>query len=365
LRRARTVIPRVTELDPDLGQRLDVRFRQLASEVEDGLEGAADDGAAAALLETGEQLVAETLAFLGGAAARRYQLDDGLTTIALAWLDALSADAGLSQVGVVIPAPTEFTGMQTQVVRLKMPSDGTWALSVAVHEYGHFVASVLSSRETNGGIPESVVPVERLLHGRSADKDLPLLYWHGHELFADGVATLVTGPAHAEYCVRYRFDPAGANEPTPTHPAPARRLRFQLTVLERLAAHDASGLLAGDVERLRDDWSKLVAGAGQAADVPADALLDPLEPDLLKLLLESRQLKSIRYDEHPIAGKLAESRLERLQAGTSVAHVLNAAWLERRRIESEHRDDSDAREDEIGELETKTGAVVREVLGLA
>jgi hypothetical protein len=99
--------------------------------------------------------------------------------------------------------------------------------------------------------------------------------------------------------------------------------------------------------------------------VPADALLDPLEPDLLKLLLESRQLKSIRYDEHPIAGKLAESRLERLQAGTSVAHVLNAAWLERRRIESEHRDDSDAREDEIGELETKTGAVVREVLGLA
>jgi hypothetical protein len=264
----------------------------------------------------------------------------------------------------VIPAPTEFTGMQTQVVRLKMPSDGMWALPVAVHEYGHFVASVLSSRETNGGIPESVVRVERLLHGRSADTELPLLYWHGHELFADGLATLVTGPAHAEYCVRYRFDPAVANHPTPTHPAPARRLRFQLTVLDRLAADDTSGLLAGDAARLRDDWSKLVAAAGQEAEVPADEQLDTLEPDLLKLLLESEQLKSIRYDEHPSAGKLAESRLARLQAGASVAHVMNAAWMERRRIEREQRDDADAQEEEVGRLEQKTGVLVREVLGL-
>jgi hypothetical protein len=227
LRRARTVIPKVAELDPVLGRRLDVRFGQLATEVEDGFGAAPDAVLAAMLLKKGEDLVAETLAFVGGAAVRHYGLDEGITSLALGWLDKLSTDAGLSKVGVVIPASSEFTGMLTQVVRLKMPSDGIWALPVSVHEYGHFVASILERREDAGGIPRTVVPVERLLHDWGAEHELPRLYWHGHELFADAVATAVTGPAHPDYCLRYRFDPARADESTPTHPAPARRMRLR------------------------------------------------------------------------------------------------------------------------------------------
>jgi hypothetical protein len=97
--------------------------------------------------------------------------------------------------------------------------------------------------------------------------------------------------------------------------------------------------------------------------VPADALFDPLEPELLKLLLDSPQLRSIRYERPAVAGMLAESRLDRPQAGTSVAHVLNAAWIERRRIEREEPDAA-AQEDAVANLAAKATALVREVLGV-
>ncbi len=45
--------------------------------------------------------------------------------------------------------------------------------------------------------------------------------------------------------------------------------------------------------------------------------------------------------------------------------MLNAAWIVRRKIEREQRNDADARDEDVGELETKTGALIREVLGLA
>jgi hypothetical protein len=360
LHRARTVISQVVELDPVLGKRLQVRFGPLASEVEDGFGGKVNVADPAELLEKGEDLVAETLAFVGGAAARRYGLDEGMTALALAWLDKLSGQANLTQVGVVIPASTEFTGMATQVIRLKMPSDGIWALPVAVHEYGHFVASVLPLREDVAGMPKATIPVEQLLHESGAKGELPRLYWHGHELFADALATVVTGPAHADYCLRYRFDPVSAHEATPTHPAPARRMRLQLKVLDRLAQRDVSGLLAGDAKRLRTTWSQMLAATEQSADVAPDGLLDPLETKLLKLLFGgSAKLSPIHYDCHALAIALSESGLEQPQPDLSVAHVLNAAWSARRRIEC---DEPDAAPKRVAQLATKARALAWEVL---
>ncbi len=161
LEHAREAVPAVAELDETLGDRFTPRFIQLAGEVQDGLSNGGDREAA---LKKGEDLVAETLAFLGGAAARKFKLDRGVTSLANAWLDQLS-EAALAKVGVVIPASTEFTGMLTHVVRLRLPSDGVWSLPVAVHEYGHFVASVLTVRDTREAVTASFVPVEELAHG--------------------------------------------------------------------------------------------------------------------------------------------------------------------------------------------------------
>jgi hypothetical protein len=336
LKLARAAVPGVGELDPELGGRFEPRFAQLAGKVEDGL--VQKNGDVDELLALGEELVAETLAFLGGAAARRFRLDRGVTSLAGAWLDQLSDVAQLEQVSVVIPSSTEFAGMLTQVIRLRLPSDGIWALPVAAHEYGHFVASVFTRRERRDSMQVSVVPVEDLLHTAATKRELPRLYWHGHELFADAFAAAIAGPAYTYYCAHYRFLAAGAQEVTPTHPEPARRIRLQLAVLEKLAANEADGYLAADAQKIRTAWTDRLAAAGVDADPEDDPLLDAVEPRLLDLL-DDPKLRAMRYRGHLAAHSLAADMLDDKQEAGSVPTALNAAWVRRLRDHATSRED--------------------------
>jgi len=327
LKRARAAVPGVAELDAGLGGRFEGRFKQLAGEVEAGLVNGVDAKESAKLLKQGEDLVAETLAFLGGAAARKYKLDRGVTALADAWLDQLGKTPGLQPVGVVIPASTEFTGMLTHIVRLRLPSDGIWSLPVAVHEYGHFVASVFVVREVRDGMAESFVPVEELAHGAANRNELPKLYWHGHELFADALAAATAGPAYTRYCVHYRFDPVTARKDTPSHPEPARRIRLQLRVLEKLAQKQGAYLEA-EADAIRKTWKAALDAVGVAVDPRPDELLDPLE-DKLIAVLDEPPLKAIRYGDHGDAKALAIDLLDENSTTDSVAIALNAAWARR------------------------------------
>jgi hypothetical protein len=333
LARARSVLADVEQLDEQVGTRLRARFASLVEAVERDLQDSTGADNLAHALRQGNELIGETLACLAGAAARRFGYDQGLTSLAQSWLDQLSSDADLPQVGVVIPASTEFTGMLAQVVRLRVPTDGIWGLPVAVHEYGHFVASVLFERDTREELPETTVPVETLLHGAGTDKDFPRLYWHGHELFSDGLAAATAGPAYTWYCLRYRFDPALAQEITATHPAAVRRLRMQLRVLGLLAEEDKSGFLAADVSSLRKTWAAALEAAGMSPDVPPDADLDGLESSLVEILFHDRHLAAIRYRNHVEACAIGERLLEQSVRPNSVAQALNAVWCRRAGIE--------------------------------
>jgi hypothetical protein len=333
LTRARAAIPRVTELDPELGARLNVRFDLLATDIEQGLGDGRSAQSTAELIRRGEELIGETIAFIGGAAARRLDLDGGITSLALAWLDALSDKGDLPKVGVVIPASTEFTGMLTQVVRLRLPSDGIWGLPVAVHEYGHFVASVLTRREARGDVQTTIAPIEELAHGAASRAEFPRLYWHGHELFADAFAAVTAGPAYTRYCVHHRFDPSEAQSPTATHPEPTRRIRIQLAALRLVATGTQEPYLTAEATGLGAAWEGAVEAAGKDAAVRADPNLDRLEEDLLALLDDGR-LAALRYREHVDARRLAESPLAQAERAGSVAEVLNAAWVRRLRTGS-------------------------------
>jgi hypothetical protein len=328
LKQARQAVPGVAELDPALGGRFEPRFRQLADEVESGLSDGADADETAKLLRKGEDLVAEALAFLGGAAARKFSLDRGVTSMADDWLDQLSQEAGLEHVAVVIPASSEFTGMVTQVVRLRLPSDGIWGLPVAVHEYGHFVASVFTIREERDGIVKGLVPVEDAIHGAATREERPKLYWHGHELFADALAVATTGPAYTRYCIHYRFDAASAQEDSPTHPEPARRIRLQLKVLDKVAAESPNEWLKAEADELRKTWSTALKRARVAVRPARDQLLDPLE-DRLIALLDEPKLAALRYRDHLPAATLALDFLNPNARTDSVAVALNAAWAAR------------------------------------
>ena len=340
LERAREAIPQVTEIDAALGQRLRSRFALLADGADSSLRtlDPSNREDSHKRLRKGQDLIAETLGFLAAASARRISLDDGMTSLAQNWLDMLSDAAGLPQIAVVIPAPSEFTGMVTQVVRLRLPVDGVWGLPVAIHEYGHFVASQMARRAERDGIERTVVPVEDLLHSTASKEDLPILYWHGHEVFSDAFAAATAGPAYTHYCIRYRFDPLTAHEVTATHPSAVRRVRVQLTVLDALASEDQGGFLKGEVAGLRRRWRAGLEAGGVDPGEARDPALDQLENDLVQLLLADEALRRIRYRDHAAARALAEQPLDRQRQPPSVAHALNAAWFRRQAIEKDETD---------------------------
>jgi hypothetical protein len=330
LTRARDAIPRVVELDPELGARLNVLFDREASAIQRGLDNRSSDEETAKLIRRGADFIEETIAFIGGAAARSLGLDGGYTALALAWLDALSDKVELPRVGVVVPAATDDTSMLTRVVRLRIPSDGIWGLPVAVHEYGHFVASVLTRREARRDMQTTIVPIEERTYGAASDADLPKLYWHGHELFADAFAAVTVGPAYTRYCIHHRFDPGEAQKATADHPEPARRIRVQLTAMRRIATDDQRLYITAELDALRASWDGAVEAAGKDPAVRPHENLDRLEEDLLRLL-DDDKLVELRYSEHVGARRLAEAPLAQAEGAESVAEALNAAWVRRLR----------------------------------
>jgi hypothetical protein len=337
---ARAAIPVVQGLDPTLRERLANRVDRRIEEVRADLADIDRDDAATSnrRIGAGDELIEETLAFLAAAAARRIGLDYGVTNLAMNWLDRLSDLAELPHVAVVIPAVAEFTGMVSSVVRLRVPLDGVWGLPVAVHEYGHFVAANLTRRQEVETTVRTVTPVEDLLHDAATSAELPLLYSHGHELFADAFAAATAGPAYSHYCLRYRFMPSAAQETTGTHPSTVRRVRIQFAVLAMLAKDDPSGFLSADVSALREQWNAELAAVGVSPEVPAYHELDQLESDIVSLVLKDRRLRRLRYGDHLSAYALAEAGL--LANGRpTVAHIVNAAWRARAKIE---RDVDDA-----------------------
>jgi len=328
LQRAGDAIPRVSELDSALGDRLVVRLQLLVRDIQDRLSDESSAAATAELISQGNSLIGETLAFVSGAAARHLNLDDGITSLALAWLDQLSHAADLEKVGLVIPASTEFTGMLTQVIRLRLPVDGIWGLPVAVHEYGHFVASKLARREERRGITRTVIPIEELAYNAGTETDFPRLYWHGHELFADALAAATTGPAYVRYCIHHRFEPGAAQEISATHPEPTRRIRVQLRALQRLASGEQAPYIADEVRKLADLWQTMVTEAGRDPEVRPEPLLDGLEEQLLGCLDDYRLVR-IRYTDHIRARVLAESPLDQADEPVTVPTALNAGWVRR------------------------------------
>lgn len=354
LEQARQAITEVEDLDAEVGERLRVRYERLTLDAQVKL-GESDEN-----LTKAEDLIGETLEFLAGAAARKIDYDQGLSKLALAWLDQLSDTADVPRVGLVIPASDEFTGMLTQVVRLRVPSEGLWALPVAVHEYGHFVAAELHGRVVRDGLPDAIHPVEDVLQDAARKAQLPQLYRHGHELFADALAAATVGAAYPWYCIRYRFPAKTAQKVTGTHPAPVRRIRMQLAVLDRLTPADASGYFAGDVEDIRKVWQAGLDADGTAGDVPADPVLDQLEAELIRTVFEESHLKGIRYDDHSAARALA---VNPEGARTSVAHVLNAAWTRRRQLEKTANPSEAAIIDGLDAIDSWARTSVAQVLG--
>lgn len=359
--RIRAAIPRLSQLDPELGRRLEARLGPL-SDLEERLSGRDGDSADSVrkALGEGEALVGEALAFVTAAAASWLGLGGRTISLAQAWLDRLSRDAVLPLVGLVVPASTEYTGMEDQVVRLLMPDDGIWGLPVAVHEYGHFAASVLGRRESEGGIPHDAKPVEKLLYETAVAEERPKPYWHGHELFADAFAAAVAGPAYTRYCVEYRFDPALAHDESDTHPCLVRRMNVQLQVLEALGRRpeEWGGYLAAEAADLRRTWEAMLA-TQEPGIMPANPALDSVRERLVDIVLSDPRIRRIHYRGHTTAAELGGELPQSCPLAATPAVIINAAWIARMRLAG--RDPADDRATTaLEDLAKRTELLMRE-----
>jgi hypothetical protein len=284
-------------------------------------------------LAEGEALVGEALAFVTAAAASWLGLGGQTISLAQAWLDCLSREAGLPPVGLVVPATTEYTGMEDQVIRLLMPDDGIWGLPVAIHEYGHFAGSVLSRRASEGGIPHDAKPVENLLYETAVADERPRPYWHGHELFADAFAAAVAGPAYTRYCIEYRFDPALAYDESDTHPCLVRRMSVQLQVLEALGRRpeEWGGYLAAEAADVRRTWEGMLA-TREPGTIPANPALDSVRQQLVDVALSDPRIRQIHYRGHTTAAELGENLPQSCPPSVTPAVIINAAWIARMKL---------------------------------
>jgi hypothetical protein len=335
--RAVDALPEIERLDPSLDGRLNSRLAGLLEASRYRLAGIDPDHPdVAAAVESAQELLDEVLNFVYGAAARRVRLDGGLCQLAEAWLDDLSDRADLRRVGVVIPSDTEFMVTLAQVVRLRFVHDGIYGLPAAAHEYGHFVAGELVSKNSKDGLPNWTFPVSEALRHASLEADRPSLWSLGHEVFADSFATYVCGPAYVNMCLRLRFHPAVAELTVArTHPPPTTRARIILATLERMAADEpAGGFLPMVVGNLQSFW----VNASGITPEPEQPELNDLAKACWNILDTNRHTRQLRYRTYPRAYNLADRLLEAedpLREDDTIADVLNAAW--RRRLNEDSR----------------------------
>jgi hypothetical protein len=217
-------------------------------------------------------LFTECLGFLGGAVALQAQLDEGRCRIANRLVATLRRDAHLPGPAISVPAEREYVNTMSDLIRLRFPGEGVWDLPVVVHEFGHAVCDQVGKGAARDAVKQAAA-AERAKPGRLREARY-------EELWADVVATYVTGPAYAAACLRLRFDPslAGESDVVSVHPSVDKRAVAILATLRHLEERRLeSGVLAGsfvDDERSRAALAGGARRGRQGRPVGGDRRID-------------------------------------------------------------------------------------------
>jgi hypothetical protein len=148
------------------------------------------------------------------------------------------------------------------VIRVRFPETSVWNLPVVAHEFGHFVAPELETREQVRG---AIHPVREALDREG--KGSLIQRAHMEELFADLFATYVLGPAYACTCILLRWNAGTAYKDREKHPSIAKRVDWILKVLERMNENESGGepTFWRIAKELRKSWDESLRVAGQPA----------------------------------------------------------------------------------------------------
>jgi hypothetical protein len=280
---------------------------------------------------SGERQLSEVLALLHGARSRNATGQEGvLAEIADRLMDELSAEMqAIAWKRFTFEAEGEAFAGNTQIIRLRFPLKDIWNLPVAVHEFGHFLASQIKVPKT----------AERLGNALAADDDTARdkRWYYLNEFFADGAAAYALGPAYGYTCLLVRFNPVRAwSETDSIHPPDGQRAELILQMLGRMDQEPDNGKqFEGPIQRLREFWTASLAAAGRSTGMPENQMneLNGLVDEMYGEILKPAG-RHLRYK-----GLQEAKKLQGLLAGEAVAvpeklaitDLLNAAWRVRLR----------------------------------
>jgi hypothetical protein len=275
-------------------------------------------------------LLLECLAFVQGVLLRNNGFDKGWCGITDRLLTELSDSTDLKWSSFSLPADGESFASLANVVRLRFPSNGIWDLPIAAHEFGHFASTKLIA-----SVPRKDYTFNAFVADLNRDAEAPDPPYGKQQLafidefFADAFATFVLGPAYVRTCLYCRFSPGAANIDSDNHPSYAQRAALILEMLKRMEG-DEAGFKAPRTTS-HDFWYAALKDAGK--EPAANAELNGLAREIVDFLRDAAPHAA--YTGWAKAQSLSsvlmkDEKPERLvDKETSVADVINAAWIVR------------------------------------
>jgi len=284
---------------------------------------------------SGERQLAEVLALLHGARSRNVSGQERvLAEIADGLMDEFSSRLqAIAWKRFTFEAEGEAFAGNTQVIRLRFPLKDIWNLTIAAHEFGHFLASQIKIPKTAVLLGQALTP------DNDVDKDKRWYYLN--EFFADGAAAYALGPAYGFACLLVRFNPVRAwSETDSIHPPDGQRAELILQMLDRMDREpDNKKLFEGPIQRLRELWTASLATAGRPTAMPEDdmkkltALVDEMYGEILKP--GARHLRYNTLQEAKNSHDLLTGKTESVPKSVGMRDLLNAAWRERLRKDAD------------------------------
>ena len=274
----------------------------------------------------GERQLAEVLALLQGARSRGQMAQHAvLAEIADRLLDELSAKLqAIAWKRFTFEAAGEAFAGDSHVIRLRFPMKDIWNLPVAVHEFGHFLASQIR-------VPKDAAFLANVL-GSGDEVTRDKRWYYLQEYFADAVATYALGPAYGYTCLLGRFNPVRAwSETDRLHPPDGRRAELILQILDRMnREEDSAGQFEGPAQRLGEFWRASIVASGRSADVPLDVAKDlsALADEIYGLILKpgARHLRYNTMAEARRQQKLLSDQAAAVPQPLALTDLPNAAW---------------------------------------
>jgi hypothetical protein len=285
-------------------------------------------------VKAARHLEREIFCYVAGRLLHEQGLDQGVGMVADLLLEELAERTGIDN-HLITTLEFDF-GAETmdggetidpliELVRLNFPGAGIWDLPILAHEFGHYAI-----RELRGVENSDQRPILELVRCLAAENPGQWQRQHVEEVLADAYATYTVGPAYPLSCIVLRVPPADLDRVWERHPSWRHRVTAMIETLRQMTQMSGKRCfrIAAD-EDVRPLWLALTGGVGPEPDANDLARLQRWTARITAEL--HRHVSGLMYDDGRPADNLTHlltvgTSGESPSAGSTVAHVLNAAW---------------------------------------